>query len=142
MELAAWIAANEALIWWLVAASAVTILGTLVAVPMLLARIPADYFSYEKRHQPPWANQHPLVRGVILVLKNALGAVFVLLGVTLLVLPGQGVLTILVGLMLLDFPGKYHLERWMVRHRPIYRSINWLRRRAGRESLVLDGDWR
>jgi hypothetical protein len=56
----------------------------------------------------------------------------------MLLLPGQGVLTILIGIVLLDFPGKYRLERWAVRHRPVYRSINWLRR--GREPIELDDE--
>jgi hypothetical protein len=37
--------------------------------------------------------------------------------------------------MLLDFPGKYRLERWLATRRAVWRSINWLRRRAGREPL-------
>jgi hypothetical protein len=127
------------LIWWLVAASLVIVAASIVVVPMLLIRVPADYFSYEVRHHAPWANQHPVVRGVILIVKNVVGFVLVFFGVGMLVLPGQGMLTVLVGLMLLDFPGKYHLERWVVRRPAIARSINWLRRRAGRGPLVLDG---
>jgi hypothetical protein len=41
--------------------------------------------------------------------------------------------------MLLNFPGKYRLERWIAARRPVLRSINWLRRRAGRAPLVPDG---
>jgi len=60
-------------------------------------------------------------------------------GIIMLVLPGQGIFTILIGIMLLNFPGKYRLERWIVARRPVLRSINWLRRRAGRAPLVPDG---
>ena len=135
-----WIQANDVLLWLLAAASLVTFVGTLVAVPMLVVRLPSDYFSYRKRHRAPWADRHPAVRLALLLAKNALGCVFVLLGLSMLVLPGQGVLTILIGIVLLDFPGKYRLERWAVRHRPVYRSINWLRRRRGREPIELDDE--
>ncbi len=59
----------------------------------------------------------------------------VLAGIAMLVLPGQGVLTIVVGLVLMNFPGKYRLERWMATRRPIWKSLNWLRRKARRPEL-------
>jgi hypothetical protein len=132
-----WIRAHEAVLWWLGATSVVTFLGTLIAVPLLVARIPSDYFAHRKRRRTPWADQHPVVRGVLLVGKNALGYVFIVAGIAMLVLPGQGILTIAIGIMLLDFPGKYRLERWLIVRRPVLRSINWLRRRAKQPPLVL-----
>ena len=56
-------------------------------------------------------------------------------GIAMLVLPGQGLLTIVVGIVLLNFPGKYRLERWLATRSPVWRSLNWLRRRAGRPEL-------
>jgi hypothetical protein len=53
----------------------------------------------------------------------------------MLIVPGQGLLTVAVGLTLVDFPGKFHLERWLATRGPVWRSINWLRKRAGREAL-------
>ena len=55
----------------------------------------------------------------------------------MLVLPGQGILTILVGFTLLDFPGKFRLQRWIVTRRGVLESINWVRKKAGREPLAL-----
>ncbi len=130
-----WVQDNGTLLWWLAAASVVTFLGTLVVVPMLVVRIPVDYFAHEKRPPVRWADQHPIVRALILVIKNVFGAVFVLLGLALLALPGQGILTIVIGVMLLDFPGKYRFERWLVSRRTVLRGIDWLRRRAGRAPL-------
>jgi hypothetical protein len=51
--------------------------------------------------------------------------------------PGQGLLTIAVGLILLDFPGKFRLERWLATRRSVWRSLNWLRRRAGSKPLQM-----
>ena len=121
---------HETVILWLAVSSLVTFTASLIIVPLLVVRIPADYFSQRKRRRPPWAHHHPLLRGILLVIKNICGYVFILAGILMLVLPGQGLLTIFIGVMLLDFPGKYLLERWLVTRPPVLRSINWLRRRA------------
>ena len=132
-----WIANNHIALYWLAAGSVVTFIVTIILVPLLISRLPADYFAHGKRHRLPWADHHPLVRAILLICKNALGCVFIAVGVALLVLPGQGLLTILAGIFLLNFPGKYKLERWFITRRPILRSVNWLRRRAGKSLLVL-----
>jgi hypothetical protein len=99
--------------------------GTLVAVPLVVARLPADYFT--QAHPPaPATGAHRLVR----LGKNLLGLVIVLVGVAMLVLPGQGILTILIGLLLLDFPGKRRLERRLVQQPSIWRALNWMRAKA------------
>ena len=134
-----WIQNNETAFWWLVASTIITFIATLIAVPILVVRIPPDYFSRRKRHRKPWANHHPVVRAILLIGKNALGFLLIVAGIIMLVLPGQGIFTILIGIMLLNFPGKYRLERWIAARRPVLRSINWLRRRAGRAPLVPDG---
>ena len=134
-----WFQGNETAIWWLAASAIITFMATLIVVPILIVRIPPDYFSRKKLHGKRWANLHPIVRAMLVLGKNVLGAIFVVAGLIMLVLPGQGIFTILIGIMLLNFPGKYRLERWIVARRPVLRSINWLRRRAGRAPLVRGG---
>lgn len=112
-------------------------IGSLVAIPWLIARIPRDYFAEPKAPPLPWAKAHPLWRVLLSGLKNALGLILVLVGLALLVLPGQGLLTLLVGLMLLEFPGKRRMELFLVRRPRVRRILNWIRRRAGRESLLV-----
>jgi len=129
---------SKAILWWLAAASVLTFVGTLILVPWIVVRIPADYFAHGRRLGPRQDDRHPLVRKAVLVGKNLLGCVFILVGAAMLVLPGQGLLTIFVGIMLLNFPGKYRLERWLASRPPVLRSINWLRRRAGRAPMVLE----
>jgi hypothetical protein len=130
-----WIQDHQAIFWTLGAASIVVFIGSLLAMPALAVRIPADYFAHARRPPSRWADQHPLVRQILQVGKNVLGYVFVLAGLAMLVLPGQGLLTVLVGFLLVDFPGKYRFEKWLLRRRCVLRPINWLRRRAGREPL-------
>ena len=97
--------------------------------------IPADYFAGEHRPVSSLARVHPVLRIVLLLLKNLLGFGVMLMGIAMLVLPGQGLLTILIGLMLVDFPGKFRLEKWLVRRKVVMLGINWLRTRFNRPRL-------
>jgi hypothetical protein len=135
--LLAWLRGNEALLGWLAAASIATFVGSLIAVPWLVVRIPADYFVRGKYHALPWADRHPLVRALLHVGKNLAGGLFIVAGIAMLVLPGQGILTIVIGVLLLDLPGKRELERRIVARPAILRSINWLRQRGGKPPLVV-----
>jgi hypothetical protein len=132
-----WIHDHTTLLAWLGGASIVTLLGSLVALPVLLARMPADYFVTDEPPPDSWRGHHPVLRIAILIVKNAFGGVLLLAGLAMLVLPGQGLLTILIGLMLVDFPGKRRLEIQIVRRRPIHRAIDWIRRRAHQPPLQL-----
>lgn len=133
-----WLAAVRELdLIWLTLLLGPPFVGTLLLVPWLVLRVPADYFSAGRRPGLPWAEQHPLLRALLLLGKNLLGLLILLMGIAMLVLPGQGLLTMLIGLLLLDFPGKFRLERWLVQRRPVLRSINWLRQRRGHAPLQL-----
>ena len=120
------------------AVSIITFVSTLAAVPLLVVKIPYDYFTHGRRKGALWADRHAAVRWILLLAKNLLGYILIAVGILMLVLPGQGLLTIVAGIMLLNFPGKYKLERWIVSHRPVLQSINWARQRAGQAPLVLE----
>ncbi len=132
-----WIGSHETLLWWLGAASVLTFVGSLIAIPWLVARIPADYFTHEGRPSLPFFGRHPLVRVTALVAKNVLGMAFLAAGLAMLVLPGQGILTILIGVSLLNFPGKRGLELSVIRQPTVHQSLNWIRQRAGSPPLKL-----
>ena len=113
---------------------AVLVLGA-VAVPIVIKRMPADYFIRHPRpdHQPSG------VLGLALFwLRNSAGIVLIVAGVLMLVLPGQGVLTILAGLSLLAFPGKRRLQLRLLRTPALRHAIDGMRRRAGKPPLQLD----
>ena len=132
-----WITIDETTIWLLAIFSIISFIATLILVPVLVVRIPEDYFAEKKRHRwEPWAHEHPVIRWSLLTAKNILGYIFIILGIAMLVLPGQGVLTIIIGIMFINFPGKYRLERWVVMRAPVRNTINRLRRRAGRMPLI------
>lgn len=132
-----WIKGHEILILWMTGLSIVTFIATLIAVPLLIIRIPSHYFSHKRRITKLWADQHPVVRAVLLTIKNIGGYFFIGIGVIMLAIPGQGMLTILIGIILLDLPGKYRVERWIVRRPTVLRSINWLRRYAKKAPLIV-----
>jgi hypothetical protein len=126
------------LVWAVAAASAAIFFGTLLALPFLLSRIPADYFLHPPgQPQPGWFAGHPRWETALRAVKNLWGLIFVGAGVLMLVLPGQGLLTILTGLVLLDLPGKRNLEVALLRRRHIYRAVNWLRKQRNRPPLQL-----
>jgi hypothetical protein len=132
-----WLQTHESALWWAGILSLITFLGTLIAIPVLVVRIPDDYFTRAERPPEHWSFRYPLVRPTVLILKNLLGAVFFLLGLSMLFLPGQGILTMLIGVTLMNFPGKRALERAIIRERPVHRAVNWLRARAHRAPLQL-----
>lgn len=135
-----WIAGHQALLWWLGAGSVAMFVGSLVGLPIMVARLPTDYFLDTPPNQDDWRDRHPALRMTMLILKNLLGAVFLVGGVLMLVLPGQGILAILIGIVLLNFPGKRRLERWIIGQAAVLSAINWLRRKAGRSALKLPID--
>ena len=96
------------------------------------SRLSTDHFVPTHRRALDSWDDYPTLRIAMLVTKSALGIAIILAGLVMLVAPGQGLLTILVGLMLLEFPGKLRVQKWIVTRRQVWRSVNWLRKRAGR----------
>jgi hypothetical protein len=122
--------------------SVVTFVLSLIGVPYFLSRLPADYFSRHERAalglpEPPRPRLRALLRG----LRNLLGFVLILLGIVMLVLPGQAVLTILIGVFMVDFPGKRRFERWVLARPSVMRTLNALRRRAGKPPMEPRTSW-
>ena len=117
--------------------SVVTFVLSLIIVPLVIVRIPEDYFAINKQTTNPWKDLNPLLRTCLFILKNIAGIVLLIMGILMLVLPGQGLLTILFGIALLDFPGKLKLERRLISYPKVFDSINWIRKKANRKPLFL-----
>lgn len=132
-----WLDEHRAAMWWLAATSLIMFVGTLIAVPWLAVRIPADYFTRASDAPIAFRNRHPAISLAWRVVKNVIGGIFFLAGLAMLLLPGQGLLTILLGIMLIDFPGKRRFEILLIRRPSISRAINWMRDRAGQKPLQM-----
>jgi Putative transmembrane protein (PGPGW) len=117
-------------------ASVIGFVGSLVIIPIILIRLPADYF--DTRFPRHWMrDHHPVLRVIGLIIKNVVGFVFILAGFIMLFLPGQGLLTILIGISLIDFPGKLELEAKIIGFPKILNTINNLRHKFGKPPLTV-----
>jgi len=123
----------------LTAASVIGFIGSLIAIPWILIRLPSDYF--DMRVPRYWMkDHHPVLRLSGLIVKNIIGVVFLLAGFAMLFLPGQGLLTMLIGVSLMDFPRKRELEAKMVSQPTLLGVINAMRRRFDKPPLTLAPD--
>ena len=109
--------------------------GTLVAVPIVVCRLPRDIYV---RRRPPRARRAGL-GAALAIARNLAGLAVVAAGILMLVLPGQGLLTIAIGIALVDFPGKETLERRLIAHPQVIDAMNALRRRFGCSPLEPPG---
>lgn len=123
-------------LWIIAIVSILAFVGTLLAIPFVLVRLPHDYFDV--RVPRTWMkDRHAALRFVGLTLKNVLGVVFLLAGLAMLVIPGQGLLTMLIGITLLDFPGKQRLEASIIGRPKVLRVVNEVRVRLGKTPFVI-----
>lgn len=134
----AWLSEHQVLLTWLSVVSFITFIGSLLALPWLVAMIPEDYFLYESRETTALQQRHPVTRYLLLVGKNMLGIILLCGGFLMLFIPGQGLLTMAVGLLLMDYPGKYALEKWIVSTPSILKGLNWLRAKRHLPALKVD----
>lgn len=123
-ELLALLQTHRRTLIWISWASAALFVLSLLAIPVLVARAPSDFFvrEHKRRAGPGWL--------LLAVLRNAVGVVLLLAGILMLVLPGQGLLAVLLAVSLLDLPKKHALMRRIVQKPAVWRALEYLRRRA------------
>lgn len=122
---------------WVGALSLLTFIGSLIATPWIIARLPVDFFIRHRQKVEERHRHHPVIARLIYITRNGIGFIFFLAGLAMLVLPGQGIITILIGVCFLDFPRKHHLVEYLI-HRPsVIRLLNWIRRKEKKPPFVL-----
>jgi putative transmembrane protein PGPGW len=120
----------------LAALSVVFFVGSLIAIPFILVRLPTDFF--DTRVPRRWMeNHHPVLRLIGRLIKNVIGAIFLFAGFLMLFLPGQGILTMLIGVTMLDFPGKRRMEAKMIGQPAVLSTINNMRRKFGKPPFTI-----
>ena len=113
------------------AISLIMFVGTIGAIPIILSRLPPNYFQHDLKQR--WMEgYHPLFRIIGLFIKNTVGAIFLLAGIAMLVLPGQGILTMIIGVSLLDFPGKRKLEHRLLTQPMVFQTMNTIREKCSK----------
>ena len=116
--------------------SIVFFVGSLIAIPFILVRLPTDFFDI--RVPRPWMeDHHPMLRVLGHLVKNVVGAIFLFVGFLMLFLPGQGILTMLIGISMLDFPGKRKLEAKLIGQPAVLNTINGMREKFGKPPLII-----
>ena len=113
--------------YWLALSSIILLIISILVIPIIIARIPADYFIAP--HRKFKTEAFSLSKFLLRLIKNIIGVFLLICGIIMLITPGQGLLTILAGLFITDFPGKYRLERRLVQKPVILRALNWIRRK-------------
>ena len=116
--------------------SIVFFVGSLIAIPFILVRLPTDFFDI--RVPRPWMeNHHPILRVLGHLVKNLVGVIFLFAGFLMLFLPGQGILTMLIGISMLDFPGKRKVEAKLIGQPAVLHAINGMREKFGKPPLII-----
>ena len=119
--------------------SIVFFVGSLIAIPFILVRLPTDFFDI--RVPRPWMeDHHPVLRVMGHLVKNLVGAIFLFAGFLMLFLPGQGILTMLIGISMLDFPGKRKVEAKLIGQPTVLHAINGMREKFGKPPLIIAPD--
>ena len=122
---------------WLAICSLFIFFFSILAINFVIKIIPVDYFDSTKRELSPFKTSNSIIWLIFFIIKNIMGYLLILGGILMLVLPGQGLLTILLGLIFSDYPGKYKLEKKLITIKPIYRYINWVRKKSDIEPIKL-----
>ncbi|MCP5246497.1 MAG: hypothetical protein H6937_11365 [Burkholderiales bacterium] len=116
--------------------SIISFIASLVIIPIILIRLPHDYFDI--RIPRYWMkDHHPVLRILGLIVKNIVGGIFFLAGFIMLFLPGQGILTMLIGISFMDFPKKRLLEAKIIEQPVILSTINTMRQKCNKSPLIL-----
>lgn len=133
-----WIHRHEDLLQQFGTVSLILLLVTVVFLPIVVIKLPVDYFEKKKREPASRERKYPLLWGILSLVKNLFGLVMILGGVVMLVLPGQGMVTILAGLALTNFPGKYSLQRRIACRPEVCNTLNKIREWAGEPPFTME----
>lgn len=124
-------------IWLISIISLVSFLSSIIIIPIIIIKIPRDYFVISHKEYVEKRVKHPVARILLHILKNFLGYLFIIFGIVMLFIPGQGILTTLLGVSLADFPYKKKLEYKIISKPRVLRIINKIRTKAGQKELLL-----
>jgi len=118
--------------WWLGIFSIATFTLTILILPIVIVRLPSDYFIVEKA-DGFISRQSPGMRHFLLFIKNLAGSFLFIMGILMLFMPGQGILTIIAGLSVMNFPGKRKMEIRLASNHRVLKSLNWIRKKGNKD---------
>jgi len=127
------------LLKWLGLFSTITCFLSMLIIPLIISRLPADFFRHQNDRKKK-EDHHPLMWILLSSLRNFFGVALILPGLIMLFLPGQGLLTIILGIGLLDFPGKRKAKDAFLRRHSVHTGLNWIRKKGGKPLFSFDHD--
>ena len=132
-----WSSMNSNLLFFLGSLSIFILMISVFMMILIISFLPENYFKSENRNliSSIQNSNYPILKLLVLIIKNFFGVLLLMSGILMLVLPGQGILTIITGLVFMDYPGKYKFERKLLRQKGVINSINWIRSRLSKPSL-------
>jgi hypothetical protein len=116
---------------WVIVASVVMFVLSIVGIGWALVRLPPDYFARTLAERQEYRREH----WVPFIARNIVGVLILVAGIVMLFMPGQGLLAILVGVMLVDFPGKRAVIKKIIERRGVLSAANSLRAQFGRPAF-------
>ena len=132
-----WSSMNSNLLFFLGSLSIFILMISVFMMILIISFLPENYFKSENRNliSSIQNSNYPILKLLVLIIKNFFGVLLLMSGILMLVLPGQGILTIITGLVFMDYPGKYKFERKLLRQKGVINSINWIRSRLSKPPL-------
>lgn len=128
---------HDEIIIWVSSISFITFVGTLAAIPFIIIRLPSDYFIKDQNLARRCCANRPVLKTLLVILKNVLGIIFMIMGFIMLFIPGQGILTMLIGYSLLDFVNMRGPVYKIVKRPSVYQFINRIRVKNDKEPIEL-----
>jgi archaellum biogenesis protein FlaJ (TadC family) len=125
----------EQLLQFLAGLSLVTFLLSIICIPLLVARLPQDYFQLAATEKEKKNQQLSLRYLCIFLFRNIIGFLLLFAGIAMLFLPGQGIITIIIGLAIMSFPYKHVLIYRLTRPMAVQRSLDWIRIRSKKNTF-------
>jgi hypothetical protein len=126
----------EPLLQVLASLSLFTFCISLLVIPLLVARLPKDFFTPGRSSQSRIHSATYLPQILVLAARNILGLILLAAGIAMLFLPGQGVVTIVIGLTVMSFPYKQRLLCTLTRPQTVRKSLDWVRRKVKKEQFT------
>ena len=130
-EMIEWLEKHAELLRGVGSVSVAVLVITVVVLPVVVTKLPTDYFVRDNREPARQSRKHPLLWTILSLCKNLLGLLFIMIGIVMLALPGQGTVTILTGLAISNFPGKFVIEQRIAGQPAGGRMLNRIRQSFG-----------
>ena len=130
-QLLSWLNEHTLFFSTIAAVSILLMIVSLAATPWLIASLPSDYLSRKALISKPKGLQSFLIK----LLRNLAGFLLAMLGFILMLTPGPGLVVLLIGISVADFPGKQRLLIKIAIQPSVFKSLNWMRTRRGKQAF-------